>query len=93
MEPHNEDVYCDKHGCVHTRSKWPYDIPGHKDEDGNEVLLVYVDLDEDGNETTGTWGEKPKVETVTRPAEADCTPAEWRKLWIGAPVEAGRTPS
>ena len=89
MERHDDDVYCDLHGCIHAKSKWPFDNASHKNEKGEWVYMVYVDLDAKGKVVDERDYDRVSriVATVPREAEPDCLPINWRKLWVGAPIE------
>ena len=80
---HEEEIWCESHACVHEPVTNPYDGLPHKDEDGKDVWLHHVDLDEDGNETRLCLGSKPSVRTEIRPMDPDCNPEDWKVLWIG----------
>ena len=89
---HKDDVWCDVHGCVHIKSKWPYDIlqhdPSTQDENGDQVLMIEVDVDKHGKILPkGEWRRSKRIGTKICVAEPDCTPRDWKTLWIGNAVE------
>jgi hypothetical protein len=78
-----DQVWCDHHGDIHDKSPRPYDGCPTETRDGRPVWLRYADVDEDGTEVTGRYGENPKVKTIMVEMEPECGPDNWRVLWAG----------